>query len=47
VLKEFPTGARKIRAALAARTRVLVDGLDATRINSLERNVAPRSRAAQ
>ncbi|HXE24607.1 MAG TPA: Crp/Fnr family transcriptional regulator [Roseiarcus sp.] len=47
VLKEFPTGARKIRAALAARTRVLVDGLDATRINSLERNVAPRPRAAQ
>jgi CBS domain-containing protein len=47
VLKEFPAGARKIRAALAARTRLLVDGLDATRINSLERKVAPRPRAAQ
>ena len=47
VLKEFPAGARKIRAALAARTRLLVDGLDATRINSLERPNAPRSRAAQ
>ena len=47
VLKEFPAGAKKIRAALAARTRLLVDGLEATRVNSLERPSAPRSRAAQ
>ena len=47
VLKEFPAGAKKIRAALAARTRHLVDGLEATRMKSLERPSAPRSRAAQ
>ena len=47
VLAEFPAGAEKIRAALAARTRHLVDGLEATRIKSLERPIAPRPRAAQ
>jgi CRP-like cAMP-binding protein len=47
VLKEFPAGAEKIRAAMAARTRHLVDGLEATRVNALERPGAPRSRAAQ
>jgi CRP-like cAMP-binding protein len=47
VLKEFPAGAEKIRAALAARTRTLVDGLEATRIRSLDRPGAPRTRAAQ
>jgi CBS domain-containing protein len=47
VLKEFPAGARKIRAALAVRTRLLVDGLEATRVNSLDRAGAPRSRAAR
>ena len=47
VLSEFPAGAEKIRAALAARTRRLVDGLEATRIKSFEGSVAPRPRAAQ
>jgi CRP-like cAMP-binding protein len=47
VLKEFPAGAKKIRATLAARTRHLVDGLEATRIQSLERPRATRPRAAQ
>ena len=47
VLKEFPASAEKIRAALAARTRVLVDGLEATRIQSLDRPIAPRPRAAR
>jgi CRP-like cAMP-binding protein len=47
VLSEFPAGAEKIRAALAARMRRLVDGLEATRIKSLDRSDAPRPRAAQ
>jgi CRP-like cAMP-binding protein len=47
VLAEFPAGAEKIRAALAARTRRLVDGLEATRIKSFEGPVAARPRAAQ
>ena len=47
VLAEFPAGAEKIRAALAARTRRLVDGLEATRIQSFEGSVAARPRAAQ
>ncbi len=47
VLTEFPAGAEKIRAALAARTRRLVDGLEATRIQSFEGSAAPRPRAAQ
>ncbi len=47
VLEEFPAGAKKIRAALAARTRLLVDGLEATQIKSLERPTAPRPRAAR
>jgi CRP-like cAMP-binding protein len=47
VLTEFPAGAEKIRAALAARMRRLVDGLDATRIKSFEGSRAPRPRAAQ
>ena len=47
VLAEFPAGAEKIRAALAARTRRLVDGLEATRIKSFEGPLAPRPRAAQ
>jgi CRP-like cAMP-binding protein len=47
VLTEFPAGAEKIRAALAARMRRLVDGLEATRIQSFEGSAAPRPRAAQ
>ena len=48
VLAEFPAGAEKIRAALAARTRLLVDGLEATRIRVVrQRPVPPRPRAAQ
>jgi CRP-like cAMP-binding protein len=47
VLAEFPAGAEKIRAALAARMRRLVDGLEATRIKSFEGPLAPRPRAAQ
>jgi CRP-like cAMP-binding protein len=47
VLSEFPAGAEKIRAALAARMRRLVDGLEATRIKSFEGSLAPRPRAAQ
>lgn len=47
VLAEFPAGAERIRAALAARTRRLVDGLDATRIKSFEGPVATRRRATQ
>jgi CRP-like cAMP-binding protein len=47
VLTEFPASAEKIRVALAARTRLLVDGLEATRIRSFEGSLAPRPRAAQ
>jgi CRP-like cAMP-binding protein len=48
VLMEFPAGAEKIRAALAARMHRLVDGLEATRIKSLDAPpLAPRPRAAQ
>ncbi len=47
VLAEFPAGAEKIRAALAARMRRLVDGLEATRVKSFEGSLAPRPRAAQ
>ena len=47
VLAEFPASAEKIRAALAARTRRLVDGLEATRIKSFEGSITPRPRAAQ
>jgi CRP-like cAMP-binding protein len=47
VLAEFPAGAETIRAALAARTRRLVDGLEATRVKSFEGPRAPRPRAAQ
>ena len=45
VLAEFPAGAEKIRASVAARTRRLVDGLEATRIKSFEGPVAPGPRA--
>jgi CRP-like cAMP-binding protein len=34
VLAEFPEAAGKVRAALTARMRQLVDGLDRARINS-------------
>jgi CRP-like cAMP-binding protein len=47
VLAEFPADAEKIRAALAARMRRLVDGLEATRVKSFEGPVASRPRAAQ
>jgi CRP-like cAMP-binding protein len=47
VLTEFPAGAKKIHAALAARTRRLVDGLDAVRVNSLEGPPTPKARASQ
>ena len=36
VLSEFPSGAVKIRASLAARTRKLVDNLEAARVKSLD-----------
>ena len=36
VLSEFPSGAAKIRASLAARTRKLVDNLEAARVKSLD-----------
>ena len=47
VLAEFPAGAEKIRAAIAARTRVLINGLEAARVKSFEAPAAPRPRAAQ
>jgi CRP-like cAMP-binding protein len=47
VLTEFPAGAEKIRAALAARTHLLLDGLEAARARSFEGSVARRPRAAQ
>ena len=47
VLTEFPAGAEKIRAVLAARTRRLVDGLEATRVKAFKGPLAPRPRAAQ
>jgi CRP-like cAMP-binding protein len=47
VLMEFPAGAEKIRTALAARMRRLVDGLEATRVKSFEGPPTPRPRAAQ
>ena len=47
VLTEFPAGAEKIRAVLAARMRRLVDGLEATRIKSFEGSLSPRPQAAQ
>jgi CBS domain-containing protein len=47
VLTEFPGGVEKIRAALAARTRTLVDGLEATRVRSFDTPLAPSPRAAQ
>jgi CRP-like cAMP-binding protein len=40
VLAEFPAGAHQIRAALAARTRALVDRLEAARIESFEDQAA-------
>ena len=46
VLSEFPAAAEKIRATLAARTRRFVEGLEATRVNSLDGAAPPRSRAA-
>ena len=39
VLSEFPAAAQKVRAELAARTRRLVDGLEATRVKSLDRAI--------
>ena len=36
VLAEFPEAAEKVRAALAERTRHLVDGLDAARVRSID-----------
>ena len=47
VLVEFPAGAKKIRAELAARTHLLIDGLEAARLKSFEAPGAPRPRAAQ
>ena len=45
VLTEFPAAADKVRAALAERTRKLVDGLDAARLRSDEA-AGPKRRAA-
>ena len=42
VLTEFPAGAGKIRAELAARTHALLDGLEAARVKSFE---GPRAAA--
>ena len=36
VLAEFPEAAEKVRAALAERTRSLVEGLDAARVRSID-----------
>jgi CRP-like cAMP-binding protein len=47
VLAEFPAAADRIRAALAARTRQLVDGLEAARVKSFDGAAAPGPRAAQ
>jgi CRP-like cAMP-binding protein len=47
VLKEFPAAAKKIRAAVAARMRRLVDGLEATRVKSFGDAAASTPRAAQ
>jgi CRP-like cAMP-binding protein len=47
VLAEFPAGAERIRVALAARTQLLLDGLEAARLKSFEDPAAPRPRAAQ
>jgi CRP-like cAMP-binding protein len=47
VLAEFPAGAARIRVALAARTHLLIDGLEATRMKSFEGPAASRPRAAQ
>jgi CRP-like cAMP-binding protein len=47
VLTEFPAAAEKVRAAVAARMRRLVDGLEAVRARSFEDPLASRSRAAQ
>ncbi len=44
VLAEFPEAAGKLRAVLAARTRSLVDSLDAARARSIDGR-APRPRA--
>jgi CRP-like cAMP-binding protein len=46
VLTEFPASADKIRAALAARTRQLVDGLEKARVKSFDGLAAPRARTA-
>ena len=45
VLAEFPAATDRIRAALAARTRQLVDGLEAARVKSFDA-AAPGPRAA-
>jgi CRP-like cAMP-binding protein len=47
VLAEFPAGAERIRLALAARTHLLLDGLEAARLKSFEGPAATRPRAAQ
>jgi CRP-like cAMP-binding protein len=47
VLAEFPAGAERIRAELAHRTHLLVDGLEAARAKSFECPAALRPRAAQ
>jgi CRP-like cAMP-binding protein len=47
VLAEFPAGAERIRAQLAARTHLLVDSIEAVRLKSFESPVAPPPRAAQ
>jgi CRP-like cAMP-binding protein len=43
VLAEFPAAAAKIRAGLAARTRQLVDGLEAARLKSFDAAPGPRA----
>ena len=47
VLLEFPEAANKVRAVMAERTRALVDGLDAIRIESLDGAAASGSRTAR
>jgi CRP-like cAMP-binding protein len=47
VLAEFPAGAKKIRAEIATRTHLLLDGLEAARVKSFDAPAAPPPRAAQ
>ena len=47
VLLEFPEAANKVRASVEARTRKLVDSLDAVRVKSLDGAATPGSLASR